>query len=84
MAAPWRSIADTAECYKIFLVLSQYNNHHITKETARKQLAEIPFVKEDLKKSIQEEIHRIMTSEESPKEISRSKSRRKNSHKEEV
>ena len=57
---PWRSITDTVNCYKIFLVLNQYNNHHITKEAAKRQLEEIPFIKKDLKQSIQNEIDAIM------------------------
>lgn len=57
---PWRSIADSAECYKIFLVLTQYNNGYVTKEEAKKQLETITFNKKDFKESVQEKINEIM------------------------
>lgn len=35
---PWRTIVDTAEHYKIHIVLTDYTNKHITKEEARDML----------------------------------------------
>ncbi|MGI6095528.1 MAG: hypothetical protein ACOYBL_08870 [Lachnospiraceae bacterium] len=35
---PWRSITDTIDCYKIYMIIHDYNNGAITKESARKML----------------------------------------------
>ncbi|MEY8352601.1 hypothetical protein AALB39_04500 [Lachnospiraceae bacterium 54-53] len=35
---PWRSITDTIECYKIFLIIRDYTNKYISKVEARSQL----------------------------------------------
>lgn len=75
---PWRSITDTVDCYKLFLILSQYNNKHINKEDARKQLEGVSFNRKDLKKSVQSQIEEIMSSNESSKKISPRSSIEKN------
>lgn len=31
---PWRAIADTAGCYKIYMVIHDYTNHKISKKRA--------------------------------------------------
>lgn len=36
--APWRTITDTIECYKIFLIIRDYSNKYITKAEAKLQL----------------------------------------------
>ena len=35
---PWRIIADTMDCYKIYTVLRHYTNGSMPKETAQRQL----------------------------------------------
>lgn len=35
---PWRTIADTIDCYKIYMIIHDYKNGTITKENARKKL----------------------------------------------
>ena len=37
---PWRTITDTIECYKIYMIVHNYKNNAISKEEARKQLKE--------------------------------------------
>lgn len=64
---PWRNIVDTATCYKIFLILSQYNNKHITKEEAQKQLSDVRYNVNDFKKSVQDKISEIISTSASTK-----------------
>lgn len=59
---PWRNIADTANCYKVFLAISQYNNGYLSKDDAKKQLAQLSFDKKSLSTSIQAKIDEIMGS----------------------
>lgn len=66
---PWRSITDTVDCYKIFLIISQYNNGYITKDEAKQQLGAISFNKKDLKESVQNKITEIMSASEATKKI---------------
>lgn len=35
---PWRTITDSIECYKIYMIIHNYTNGLITKEKARKML----------------------------------------------
>lgn len=37
---PWRTITDTIDCYKIYMIVHNYKNNAISKEEARKQLKE--------------------------------------------
>ena len=57
---PWQHITDTAECYKIFLALSQYNNGYITKDEAKQELLQIKYDKSELYENIQKSIDKIM------------------------
>lgn len=70
---PWRSIADTIDCYKIFLAVTQYNNGYISKDEAKKQLETIKFNKNDLSESVRNKINEIMSgspvSTEHPKKM---------------
>lgn len=61
---PWRSITDTIDCYKIFLIISQYNNGYVSKEEAKKQLEAVSFNKKNLKVSVQRKIDEIITGTE--------------------
>ncbi len=64
---PWRNITDSVEHYKIFLVISQYNNGYIKKDVAKKQLESIKYNKNDLRISVQDKIEEIMSSMETSK-----------------
>lgn len=35
---PWRTITDTIDCYKIYMIIHDFENGIITKENARKML----------------------------------------------
>ena len=59
---PWRNITDKVECYQIFLVLSQYNNGHIKKDEAKKQLEKIKYDINELKPSVRDAIEEIISS----------------------
>lgn len=67
---PWRSITDKIDCYKIFLVLSQYNNGYIDKEKAKSLLEEIEYNEKDLRESVLKTINEIRTSN---KDVKKSK-----------
>jgi hypothetical protein len=38
---PWRSVVDTIEHYKIFLIISNYTNKRITKDEAKNELLNV-------------------------------------------
>lgn len=42
---PWRTITDTIDCYKIYMVIHDYKNGTLTKENARKMLDECTLPK---------------------------------------
>lgn len=44
---PWRTLTDTMEHYKIFMVLKNYNNKLISKEEARELLADLNLSGQD-------------------------------------
>jgi len=61
---PWRSIVDTVDHYKIFLIISDYTNKNITKNEAKNELLKvdltgleifIPEIKEAIEKIMEEE-----------------------------
>ena len=66
---PWRTITDEVECYKIFLILSQYNNGYINKETAKKQLEDVKYNLNDLKESVRLKIKEILSDNNSKKAV---------------
>jgi hypothetical protein len=37
---PWRTITDTVDCYKIYMIIHDYKNNILTKENARRKLNE--------------------------------------------
>ena len=68
---PWRTITDEINCYKIFLVLSQYNNGYIKKDEAKKQLEKIRYNESELRESVRETIKEIMSASETKKNTSK-------------
>ena len=70
---PWRTITDSVDHYKIFLIISQYNNGYIKKDEAKKQLENIKFNMDDLKDSVQIKVKEIMSTIEAPKKAALSK-----------
>ena len=68
---PWRTITDEINCYKIFLVLSQYNNGYIKKDEAKKQLEKIRYNESELRESVRETIKEIMSTSETKKNTSK-------------
>jgi hypothetical protein len=44
---PWRTIVDTQEHYKIFMIIRDYENKHIDKSEAKKQLSKIDLSEKD-------------------------------------
>ncbi len=56
----WRNIADSINCYKIFLAVSQYNNGYLSKAQAREQLEAIPFDEKELRETVRVKIAEIM------------------------
>lgn len=64
---PWRNIVDDVTCYKIFLIVSQYNKNHLSKEDARKQLTGLTFDSSSLREPIRKAVAEIMAVPESVK-----------------
>lgn len=58
---PWRSITDSVNCYKVFLVLTQLNNGYISKEEAKSQLEQITFNKNSLREDVRNKVDEIMS-----------------------
>lgn len=77
---PWRNIADAVDCYKIFLVISQYNNGYLSKDDAKKQLEQVSFDKKSLRKSVQAKIDEILGT--SSKRTGTASKANRNNHKE--
>lgn len=62
---PWRTIVDTVNCYKIFLILRDYTNKSKTKESAKADLEKcdlteisifIPEIKSTIEEIIKDEM----------------------------
>ncbi|EXG87844.1 hypothetical protein K413DRAFT_4745 [Clostridium sp. ASBs410] len=56
---PWRKITDTTNCYKIFLILRDYTNGYVDKESTRDllngcDLKELDTYEDNIKKTINE------------------------------
>ena len=58
---PWRSITDTACCYKNFLTVSEFNNQNITKEEAKQRLESLSFDQDNLRESVRNKVAEIMS-----------------------
>ena len=56
----WRNIADSINCYKIFLAVSQYNNGYLSKAEAKEQLEASPFDENDLREPVRVKVAEIM------------------------
>lgn len=64
---PWRRIADSVNCYKIFLVLRDYTNKCATKAETKEKLTSCDLSNlETFQENIKESIKNIMA-EEKPK-----------------
>lgn len=46
---PWKTVTDTIDCYKLFLILAQFNKGSLTKDVAKKQLSNIKYNLDELK-----------------------------------
>ena len=58
---PWRTIADTPNCYSIYLILSDYNGGSISKEHAREALLQCDLTaKETFKERPRNTINEII------------------------
>lgn len=62
---PWRTITDTMECYKIYMIIHQYTTKTLTISEAKKQLSvrELP---ETLQSHIRKIVDEIMAYKETP------------------
>lgn len=58
---PWKTIADTVDCYKIFTVVKQYTDKLITKDKAKEILEQVNIPK-DLLPHIKIVVDEIMLS----------------------
>lgn len=58
---PWRTIADTIECYKIYMIIHDYVNENIPKEKAKNMLdgCTIPSELQEHIKTVIDEIKSI-------------------------
>ena len=58
---PWRRITDSRNCYKIFMILSDYSNGRADKETTKQKLADCDLSEyETFKPSIRETLEKIL------------------------
>ena len=57
---PWRTITDSINCYKIYIIIHDYTNKKITKEKAKEQLSECT-IPETLQPHIADVITDIMS-----------------------
>ncbi|MCI8495542.1 MAG: hypothetical protein HFI74_07665 [Lachnospiraceae bacterium] len=62
---PWRTITDTRNCYKIFLILNSYSNGHASLTSAKQQLQNCNLSQFDFfLPHIQDTIRNILEKEE--------------------
>lgn len=66
---PWKEVADTENCYKLYMCLLQFNNGHLSKDEAKKQVEKINYNPEDLRDSVRENLNKILSS---PKVVKKS------------
>lgn len=66
---PWKEVADTENCYKLYMCLLQFNNGHLSKDEAKKQVEKINYNPEDLRDSVRENLSKILSS---PKAVKKS------------
>lgn len=58
---PWKTVTDTIDCYKLFLVLAQFNKGSLTKDVAKKQLSNIKYNLDELKEHDKKVVLEIMS-----------------------
>lgn len=63
---PWRTITDTIDCYKIYMIIHDYKNGVLTKENARKKLDECALPNK-IQKHIKAAIDEIMSADKKVK-----------------
>lgn len=62
---PWRSIVDSVEHYKIYMILRDYTNNYLGKQEARKQLMKLDLPNfDELLADVKSKIQEIMSNEE--------------------
>lgn len=62
--APWRTLTDTSEHYRVFLILKQFNNKLISKNEAREMLSNVDLTgREDFKESAKNVLDEIFKEE---------------------
>lgn len=66
---PWKEVADTESCYKLYMCLLQFNNGYISKDEAKKQIEKINYNIDDLRDSVKESINSILSSPKTTKKI---------------
>lgn len=58
---PWKTVTDTIDCYKLFLILAQFNKGSLTKDVAKKQLSNIKYNLDELKEHDKKVVLEIMS-----------------------
>lgn len=56
---PWTTVCDTQNCYKVHIVVHDFNYGYITKEEAKKKLEKVEYVFADLKEDVQKVVGEI-------------------------
>ena len=77
---PWKEVADTENCYKIYMCLLQFNNGYLSKEDAKKQLERINYNHEELLDNVKENIKTIILNPNPSKKVVEKKTTNMNSN----
>ncbi len=56
---PWTTVCDTQNCYKVHIIVHDFNYGYITKEDAKKKLEKVEYVFADLKEDVQKVVGQI-------------------------
>lgn len=59
--SPWKEICDTSECYKVFMIASEFNNKLITKDDAKRKLSKVDYNKDELLGNIRNVVDEIIS-----------------------
>lgn len=58
---PWKEVADTESCYKLYMCLLQFNNGYLSKDEAKKQIEKINYDPKVLRENVIENIDKILS-----------------------
>lgn len=66
-ARPWKEVADTESCYKLYMILLQFNNGYLSADEAKRQIEKVDYDPKALRDNVRENIDKILSTSKSGK-----------------